>query len=450
MSSPATEPEKSGNGGSKHRLSGRIHIVGSDNGALFIAHSLASRRSVPPITLLLNDFDSYQNWMDAKQSISLQANGLEDIKTGFDVNVRRGKDTWYSVPPETEQVEDRNDDTLESDGDFIGAAEPEARGTVQFQEDDSKIECVIIPVRSNWTVLAVESIKHRLTPDSTILILSDGLGTMEEINRHCYPDPETRPHFMQGVFTHYIRRRKRGFQFYHAQLGTLVLGVPPQDGRLSPAEADKIYWTQSWADSTRYLMRMLTTTAPLVATAAAPTDLLLTQLEQIAIQSVLQPLTALMGFTNGATLYNYHFTRVMRLLLLETCSIIAALPEVRAIPGMDVRFGPERIRRMITQVAERTAGQESNMLRDINANRITEIQFLNGYIVRRGEELGVKPVMNYLIQALIQGKTYEARQKEISAIPIDVPADGQKQDSRGARTSELDRRMLPPFDRSTK
>ncbi|RAH75528.1 putative 2-dehydropantoate 2-reductase [Aspergillus aculeatinus CBS 121060] len=432
MSNSANEPKESLDAGSNSRLSGRIHIVGSDNDALFIAHSLASRRSVPPITLMLNDFGTYQKWVAAKQSISLQANGLEDIKTGFDVNVRRGKATWYSIPQTTEQGDYGDHDTLEYEGDFYGAAEPESPGTVQFQQDDSKIECAIIPVRSNWTALAVESIQHRLTPDSTILILSDGLGTMEEINKHCFPDPMTRPHYMQGVFTHYIRRRKGSFQFYHAQLGTLVLGVPPQENKLSLAEAEKIYWTQAWARTTKYLMRILTTTAPLVATAAAPTDLLLTQLEQIAVQSVLQPLTALMGFKNGATLYNYHFTRLTRLLLLETCSIIAALPEVRSIPGIEVRFGPERIRRLLTQIAERTAGQESNMLRDINAGKVTEIQFLNGYIVRRGEELGLKPVMNYMIQALIQGKTYETRQKEISAIPIDVPMEGRKRDFRSA------------------
>ena len=63
------------------------------------------------------------------------------------------------------------------------------------------------------------------------------------------------------------------------------------------------------------------------------------------------------------------------------------------------------------------------MLQDVRSNKTTEIEFLNGYIIRRGEELGIKCVANYMIKHLVLAKQRESRQKDFSAIPIDITDD---------------------------
>ncbi|RAL10563.1 putative 2-dehydropantoate 2-reductase [Aspergillus homomorphus CBS 101889] len=419
METWAQEAEEASKDSGKARLSGRIHILGMGNAALFVAHSLARRPSVPPITLMMHSPAVYHSWKDARQSISLQANGLEDIRTGFDVNVLENK-TWYSIPYEADEVDEAEDRPPEPEfADVSLEGEFELEETLKSEHDDREIECLIVAGPASMTVAAVDSVKDRLTPDSTVLILSNGMGLLEEINDKIFPDSKTRPCYMQGLVTHDIHRRKRGYQFDHVDVGSTILGFPLEAG-LSQAEAEKMH-SGLWPPTAKYLLHTLTNTAPLVATAASPTDLLLHQLEKLAIQCVLLPLTALMQVKNGDILYNYSITRVMRLLLLEISSVICALPEIQSVPGVEARFSPERLRRMVTQLADRTADETSTMSQDVHHRRTTEIEYLNGYIVRRGEELGLSPAMNYMIKHLILGKSYEIKQREASAIPIDVP-----------------------------
>ncbi|PYH44950.1 putative 2-dehydropantoate 2-reductase [Aspergillus saccharolyticus JOP 1030-1] len=433
-----------GASGNKRQLSGRIHILGLENTSLFVAHSLASRPSVPPITLLLPNTVAYESWLNHRKCISLQTNSLEDKKTGFDVEVM-DNGTWYSFPYDAaeeanpfkqepdDKLDTQNNSELESDFYAIAAdTELNELSYSEVNESNREIECLIIATGANMTTLAVHDVKHRLTPDSTILLLSSGLGLRDEINANVFPDPEERPHYMEGVVSHNITRRQRGYQIKHLDVGTTVLGVPLQDSQSQPKTED-LYWRQNWAPTTKYLMHILTSTPPLVATAAAPTDLMLHQLEKVAIQSVLEPVTALMEIRNGDVLYNPGFSRIMRLLLLETCSIFAALPEVRSVPGIEARFSPERLRRMVVQQAARTFDQDSRMLKAVRNRWTTEIRYLNNYIVRRGEKLGLKPVMNYLIMSLIEGKAYQIKQQEAAAIPIDFEptnSDGLKADNK--------------------
>ncbi|RAL06421.1 ketopantoate reductase family protein [Aspergillus ibericus CBS 121593] len=369
----------------KRRLSGRIHILGVGNVGTFVAHSLMSRPSPPPVTLLLHNPDLYSSWLAKKKCLALNSNGLDDIKTGFDVNVLDGR-SWHSFP-----YWDEN-------------------GEVVAETED--VEDVKAPV----TAMALESVKHRLTPDSTVLLLQNGMGVVDEVNEKVFPDPQNRPNYMYGIISHGLARRKEPFQVAHTGIGTTILGPALSANSTGVVSENK----DDWAPSTKYLLRTLTLTPPLVAVAETPSSLMLYQLEKLAMNAVINPLTAVMNCENGELLYNYSFTRVMRLLLLEISSVICALPELQGIPGIESRFSPERLRWMVTQLANKTAKNHSSMLQDVRAGKTTEIEYLNGYIVRRGEELGVKCVVNYMMKHLVLAKQQASKQRDASAIPIDI------------------------------
>ncbi|PLB52373.1 hypothetical protein P170DRAFT_102513 [Aspergillus steynii IBT 23096] len=395
----------------KRRLSGRIHILGVGNVGTFVAHSLASRPSPPPVTLLLHNPDLYKTWLHRKKCLSLGSNGLDDVKTGFDINVL-GDKTWHSLPY-------WNQDGTPNEG-TEGAEEgdPDIEGALAHSaEDDGPIECLIVAVKAPMTRVAMESISHRLTPDSTVLFLQNGMGVIDELNKTVFTDPHSRPHYMQGIVSHGLARRTPGrFSVVHTGVGTTVLGVVPPPGTVSPANEAEV----DWAPSTKYLLRTLTLTSPLVAVAEPPSALMLYQLEKVAMNSVINPLTAVMDCENGELLYNYSFTRIMRLLLMEISSVVCALPELQGIPGIESRFSPERLRWMVTQLANQTAKNHSSMLQDVRAGKTTEIEYMNGYIVRRGEELGIKCVVNYMMKHLVLAKKESTKQREAGAIPVDL------------------------------
>ncbi|KAL2853906.1 ketopantoate reductase PanE/ApbA C terminal-domain-containing protein [Aspergillus pseudoustus] len=367
-------------GKDNRRLSGRIHVLGVGNVGTFVAHSLKSRPSPPPITLMLHNSLMFSNWLSRKKCLAINMNGLDDIKTDFDVNVFHNA-KWRSV------------------------------------DNNEEIECLIVTVKAPMTPMALEGVRHRLTPDSTVLFLQNGMGVIDEVNETVFPDPSQRPHYMVGITSHGLAQREDTFHVSHNGVGTTIIGpVLPQHSGSKDTEPD-------WAPSTKYLLRTLTLTPPLVAVAEPPTSLLMHQLEKLAMNSIINPLTVLMDCHNGELLYNFSVTRLMRLLLYEISEVICSLPELQGIPGIESRFSPERLRGMATQLMHKTAKNTSSMLQDVRGRKATEIEYLNGYIVRRGEELGIKCVVNYTIKHLVLAKQIESRQKEWNAIPVDVRSD---------------------------
>ena len=395
------------------RLSGRIHILGLGNVGVFVAHSLAARQSRPPLTLMLHNRHLYHGWVEKRKSLSLSTRGLDDIKTGFDLNVRNNE-TWYSVPATASRGVGKLAEEELSEKLLKRTAE---ETLAEAWQDNRPIECLIVACKAPDTVTALRTVKHRLTRDSTVLLLQNGMGAIDDINELVFPNPGERPHYMSGVISHGLTG-KGAFQAIHVGLGTVTLGpVPPATPATRSIRRNE---EEDWALTTKYLLRTLTMTPPLVAFAVPYTDLIQYQLEKLALNCVINPLTALLGCLNGEPLYHLSFSRVLRLLLIEISSVICTLPELQGVPGIEHRFSVERLRSMAVSLMNKTGKNTNSMLQDIRAGKKTEIRYLNGYIVRRGEELGIKCPLNYMIIQLLSTKQGILSQTEEDAIPIKV------------------------------
>jgi 2-dehydropantoate 2-reductase len=351
-------------------------------------------------------------------------NGLDDIKTGFDVNVFH-ENTWHSLPYWNQYDHLNNTNVVADEPEVFTSQRPEDMdlGYTQTLEedemdlltsriDDEKIECLIITTKAPQTIKALSSVSHRLTPDSTVLFLQNGMGVIDEVNKNIFPNPDNRPHYIQGVISHGLKMR-RPFHVEYTGLGTTILGALPPRTTSDAHEED-------WAPSTKYLLRTLTLTPPLVAVAESSVNVLQYQLEKLAMNCVINPFTVLLDSQNGELLYNYHITRSIRLLLAEISTVICALPELEGVPGVQARFATERLKNLAVNLANKTAANTSSMLQDVQGLKRTEIEYINGYIVRRGDELGIKCVLNYMIMQLVLGKNHIMRLREAGAVPLDT------------------------------
>lgn len=394
----------------KERLSGRIHILGLGNVGSFVAHSLASKRSRPPMTLLLHTPDMYQTWLGVGQHISINSRGIDDYKTGFDINVF-DKHTWYSIPylDSRKNTQQSLDDDIEDNHDLNGIT-----NNLDYSlKDDEVIECLIVTVKAHRTLVALKSVSHRLTPESTVLLIQNGMGALEEVKEEVFPDESQRPNLMLGIFSHGLNRMSP-FKIWHTGVGTTIL---------SPVWCRNAYMLNEttyddWAPSTKYLLRTLTLAPPLVAVSENPTNLLLLQLEKLAVNCVINPLTAVLDCENGELLNRPSVSRSMHLLFMEISAVISSMPELRSIPGIGLRFSPDRLKQLAMGIASRTANNTSSMRQDLRFGNQTEIDYLNGYIIRRGEELGIKCAVNYLVMQMLLAKQSILEGREEQAIPL--------------------------------
>ncbi|OJD16891.1 hypothetical protein AJ78_02989 [Emergomyces pasteurianus Ep9510] len=445
----------------EQRIPSRIHIIGVGNIGGFLAHSLAGDTRPPPITLLLHNQKTLERWETNRRRITLVRNGLAEHRWGFEINVKRDG-VWHYVPQDSKLAQEQKK----------AGGYPERDPT---EADNEVIDNLIVASKATRVRWVLESVKHRLTPYSTIVFVHNGLGVQEQVNEHVFPDPETRPSYVFGVISHGLFKMDH-FVIKHAGVGTCLFSIgytnplaraktenaiteykqrqemdrvaasqeqteeehqregetqgkpdEPQDKEQLQHQQDLQAHheeTQSnlpkevWSSTSLYMVRVLTRNTQLVASAVPSDTFFQYQLEKLVINCIINPLTVIFDCFNGDLLYNYHISRVQRLLLLEISAVICALPELQGVPGIEARFAPDRLRTLAVSVMANTAKNVSSMLQDVRLKNPTEIKYMNGYIVKRGEELGIKCALNYMIVQMVLAREKIKLSKEFGDIPM--------------------------------
>ena len=421
-------------------LQKRIHILGVGAIGLLIAHSLAGIPNRPPITFLAGSRAAIRRFRDSGGRVELITDGISDKRGGFDVeNIENGTKSSVDTAgryrladelnavkatsaPEMALPEEKSfmgqetgpdDTTLNAsrdaidDEDVLHNAEQGKDYFCSSSDDQGFISSLIVSLRSK-DVLVLARIAHRLGKESVILFVQNGMGYIEDVNEEIFPDPGTRPTYIIGVASHGVNRAE-AFTIVHSGHGTIALGVLPRVG-YEP--------TRSLTPSARYLLRTITRTPVLAAAEYGPTDILQYQLEKLAINCVMQPITAVMECTHGELRQNFYMSRLIRLVLAEISLVVRSLPELQNVPNIESRFDPGRLELYIRHIADKTSSYESSMLRDIRIGKQTEIDYLNGYVIRKGEELGIRCVMNYMLLMMVEAKQKIVANNDSERLPI--------------------------------
>lgn len=393
---------------SADRINRRIYILGLTNVGKFVAHSLAGIPNRPPITLLFHHKGFFATWNRSGRVIEVEEYGRCEKRGGFDVEL----------------------------ADPLGS-----QASSLVKSGSSIISNLIVAVKGPTVVAALLGVAHRLTSESTIVFLQNGMGFIDDVNEKVFTDPDTRPSYVLGVVSHGLRTTSpttAPFTLSRFGVATMALGFIPEnfhvtaqrtipashDEGIEPASSDQCPMPVSWETarkrpSTRYLLRTLTRTPVLAAMGLDPVDIYQLKLEKLALQALIDPLTTMFDCKNGELLNNAHVTRILRLLLSEITLVIKSLPELKDVPNLDLRFSPAKLEYQAFSIAKGTAGIESAMLQDIRTGKETEIEYLQGFIVRRGEELGIRCIMNYMLLQMVKGKDRIGQRKALNFLPLE-------------------------------
>lgn len=116
--------------------------------------------------------------------------------------------------------------------------------------------------------------------------------------------------------------------------------------------------------------------------------------EKLTINCVINPMTAWYEIRNGELL-NPEYEE-------EKKAILAEVIHVASLEG--IQLSEQHMWKQIQQVCLQTAMNLSSMLQDLNNKRVTEIDFMNGAIVRLGKKHRVETPANWLWVSRIQEK----------------------------------------------
>jgi 2-dehydropantoate 2-reductase len=238
-------------------------------------------------------------------------------------------------------------------------------------EEVGVVDLVIVFVKAYLTADAVEFGLPMVGPETLFLSLQNGLGNMESIK-----SVVGGAHVVGGVTSQGATMLGPGW-IRHGGQGPTVIGQT--DGKKTRGvEQIASIFNESG-----------------IPTAVSATIERLVW-EKLIINVGINPLTALTGLRNGELL-KFEETRTLMTMAVEEAEYVAQ--KKGALPKANLTG-------RVLEVCRATAQNRSSMGQDIDNRRRTEIDFINGAIVREGEILGVPTPVNRTLTYLV--KTIEA------------------------------------------
>ncbi len=239
-----------------------------------------------------------------------------------------------------------------------------------------EVNVVLICVKANQTREAAEKISSWLDLRAAVLTLQNGLGNLELLEEVFGKD-----RVLGGVTSEGATLLGPGHA-RHAGRGETIIGpAGPADGpvaKIVSAFEDAGFNTQS-SDEVGNLIW-----------------------GKLIVNVGINALTAITRLKNGLLPAIEGARAVMRMAVGEAASVAHA-------KGINLPYSNPFER--VLEVCRGTAENKASMLQDILGERITEIQFINGAVVREGKKLGIPTPVNLTLTSLVSAiqETYDKR-----------------------------------------
>lgn len=254
---------------------------------------------------------------------------------------------------------------------IFGKTELKAHPKIVSSVDALKTEAVdliIVTVKSYDTRNIVEDLKKIIKVETRILSLQNGLDNEETLQKQL---PKTK--IVGGTTCHGITLVSPS-EIFHAGTGETIIGE--LTGKISPD------------------IQQLNEIFNSVGIDTKVSDNIIGELwSKAAINASINPITAITGLKNGFLLKSPALTKILE----NTCQEVIDVAKASAL-----KLPSQNVIERAKEVARKTAANKSSMLQDIENGKKTEIDSINGAIIKIGEKHGVNTPVNSVLFSIIK------------------------------------------------
>ena len=228
---------------------------------------------------------------------------------------------------------------------------------ISIIEDVAEVpDLVLVLVKSYNTDRAAREISLVKGKHTNVLTLQNGLGNVEKLS------PYIKQNRLFAGITYQAAFEPRLGYINHAATGMTLIAA--QDAAFNNTAMD--------------LARLLNNCE---LPSGATTDIEPIRWKKLIVNSVINPLSAIYRLPNGMLPKNPDIVRDMMKLVAEGVAVAQKV-------GIPLNYG--EMWATVLNACRSTANNRSSMLSDVEAGRMTEIQAINGSIVRLGEQYGIE------------------------------------------------------------
>ena len=236
-------------------------------------------------------------------------------------------------------------------------------------EDVGKADLVILAVKAYNTKDAIARYSSIFTPDTILLTIQNGLIDIKMLEQLSGTS-----RVLVGVTGHGATMLGPG-EVYHAGRGKTVVGDPR--GGIT--------------EEVKHIVKILNK-ANLEAEASP--DVQGVVWTKLMANVGINPVTALTRLRNGEIIENPGTRAIMEMAVREAYEVAKTL-KIKLLVDDPVAY--------VIDIAKKTATNKSSMLQDVERQRPTEIDVINGAVVRIGKQVGVSVTVNEILTNLIKG-----------------------------------------------
>ena len=186
----------------------RFHVLHSPLGTLLAYHLRRTLPSKHVVSLISNHRDAVRKQTTPNKAVSLEHSGVITSVPNID----------FEFPGRSRRSPSKGSSGTSI---VVGTA-----ATPAEDQEPKPIESLIVTVPPSATRHTLNSLMHRLSPQSTIVLMQTGLGVYEELVTKLFPNPARRPHFIIGSPRHYAWL-KRPNHVVHSFIGSIDFSIVP-------------------------------------------------------------------------------------------------------------------------------------------------------------------------------------------------------------------------------
>lgn len=279
------------------------------------------------------------------------------------------------------------------------------------RDDSSRIDQLVVTGHGHEAAEALKTVKHRIDENTTVCLMNDGLGVLEDVRRKIFDGIDASPSFLLGHMSHRLAFNRTYDAVTQLKQGQTKLTFG-QEPRMRVKDMQKI-------KSRPNFIRTFEEAEDLHSSFTPYDQWLRFKLPSVIFDSVVEPVCVLLEMPYQGLLQNPPAQRMMQGLLSEMMLVLENMPELQGSTVIRDYVHSKGIRKFMHSRIMAKRSEPSKLTRRIEKGLPTDVEYLNGYFLRRGQRLGVDMRMNIMMRDMVKAKHSQAIERLNSFVPME-------------------------------
>lgn len=278
------------------------------------------------------------------------------------------------------------------------------------KSDRSHIDQLVVGGRGFEAVKALASVKDRVDNNTNICLLNDGMGVLEQVRQKIFTDTKTEPNFVLGHSSHALAFNRNRFSTKELQPGRVVLTRAN-----AILEARKsLHPSKSQTDFLWQLQQM----KELSVKKGPYHQWLKFKLPSMMFTAAVEPVCVLLDLPYSSLTHNKSAQSMMNQLLEELTTVVDNMPEIEGSAELRAFVRGEELKKFCYRRIKGKSDAPSDLQKRVDKGLQTDMNYQNGYFVKRAKDLGIDLPANNLMMQMVKARRVEAIEKRRSFIPV--------------------------------